>query len=260
MSSSRGGALRYPGSTRWSSTRSRSRSDVHPIPLALAGNGFRIRAFGDDTEARLSRTASMTSLTVSRCVRIVGMTELTGSCLLKLLIVPLYEGSRAQATVKGKFFATHIDVRSTNQSCCKAVFTANSRSSVTLREIRYARPIAPQTDASVPSRGHGRDRQGRKTVREASRVWCRFLLCEGWRLSPSITRSSSVSARRRWRWITFRSIGRCMPPASRSARMTAPVRHRCGDGCCRPRSNPPSGTVSQGIARRIENPQPPSDA
>jgi hypothetical protein len=53
----------------------------------------------------------MTSLTVSSCVRIVGMTEPTGSCLLlKLLIVPLYEGSRAQATVKGKFFATHSDV------------------------------------------------------------------------------------------------------------------------------------------------------
>jgi hypothetical protein len=196
MSSSRDGALQHPGSTRWSSTRSPSRSDVHPIPLALAGNGFRIRAFGDDTEARLSRTASMTSLTVSSCVRMVGMTEPTGSCLLlKLLTVPLYEGSRAQATVKGKFFATHVDVRSTNQSCCKAVFTANSRSSVALREIRYARPIAPQTDASLPSRGHGRSRQGRKTVREASRVWCRFLVCEGWRLWPSITRSSSVSAR-----------------------------------------------------------------
>ena len=195
MSSSRGGALRYPGSTRWSSTRSRSRSDVHPTPLAVAGN-FRVRAFGDDTDARLSRTASMMSLTVSSCVRMVGMTEPTGSCLLlELLIAPLYEGSRAQATVKGKFFATHSDVRSTNQSCCKAVFTANSRSSVTLREIRYARPIAPQTDASLPSRGHGRGRQGRKTVREASRVWCRFLLCEGWRLWPSITRSSSVSAR-----------------------------------------------------------------
>jgi len=154
--------LRYPGSTRWNSTRSRSRSDVHPIPLALAGNGFRVRAFGDDTEVRLSRTASMTSLTVSSCARMVGMTEPTGSCLLlKLLIVPLYEGSRAQATVKGKFFATHSDVRSTNQSCCKAVFTANSRSSVTLREIRYVRPIAPQTDVSLPSRGHGRGRPGR---------------------------------------------------------------------------------------------------
>jgi len=168
MRSYRGGALRYPGWTRWSSTRSRSRSDVHPIPLTLAGNGFRVRAFGDDTEARLSRTESMTSLTVSSCARMVGLTEPTGSCLLvKLLIVPLYEGSRAQATVKGKFFATHSDVRSTNQSCCKAVFTANSRSSVTLREIRYARPIAPQNDASLPSRGHGhgRGRQGRKTVR-----------------------------------------------------------------------------------------------
>ena len=197
MSSSRDGALRHPGSTRWSSTRSRSRSDVHPIPLALASNGFRVRAFGDkDTEARLSRTASMTPLTVSSCVPVVGMTEPTGSCLLlKLLIVPLYGGSRARATVKGKFFATHIDVRSTNQSCCKAVFTANSRSSVTLREIRYARRIAPQTDASLPSRGHGRSRQGRTTVREASRLWCRFLLCEGWRLWPSITRSSSVGAR-----------------------------------------------------------------
>lgn len=94
MSSSRGGALRYPGSTRWSSTRSRSRSDVHPIPLAVAGNGFRVRAFGDDdTEARLSRTASLASLTVSSCVGMVGMTEPTGSCLLlRLLIAPLYEG------------------------------------------------------------------------------------------------------------------------------------------------------------------------
>lgn len=127
MSSSRDGALRHPGSTRWSSIRSRSRSDAHPIPLALAGNGFRVRAFGDDTEARLSRTASMTSLTVSSCVRMVGMTEPTGSCLLlELLIVPLYEGSRAQATVNGKIFAAHIDARSTNQSYCKAVFTANS--------------------------------------------------------------------------------------------------------------------------------------
>jgi len=169
MRSSRGGVLRYPGSARWSSTRSRSRSDVHPIPLAVAGN-FRVRAFGYDTEARLSRSASVTSLTVSSCVRMVGMTEPTGSCLrLKLLIVPLYERSRAQATVKGKFFATHIDARSTNQSCCKAVFTANSRSSVTLREIRYPRPIAPQPDTSLPSRGHGRSRQGRKTMREASR-------------------------------------------------------------------------------------------
>ena len=64
-----------------------------PDPLAVAGNGFRVRAFGDDTDARLSRTASMTSLTVSACVRVVGMTEPTGSCLLlELLIVPLYEG------------------------------------------------------------------------------------------------------------------------------------------------------------------------
>lgn len=65
-----------------------------------------------------------------------------------------------------KLFRTHIDVRSTDQSCCEAVFRANSRSSVTLREIRHVRPIAPQTDTALPSRGHGRSRQGRKTVRE----------------------------------------------------------------------------------------------
>jgi len=149
--------------------RDRGRMCTRPH-LAVAGN-FRVRAFGDDTDARLSRSASVTSLTVNSCVCVAGMTEPTGSCLLlELLIAPLYEGSRAQATVNGKIFAAHIDVRSTNQSCCKAVFTANSRSSVTLREIRDARPIAPQTDASLPSRGHGRGRQGRKPVREASRL------------------------------------------------------------------------------------------
>ena len=169
---------------------------MHPIPLALAGNGFRVRAFGDDIDARLSRTASMTSLTVSSCVRMVGMTEPTGSCLLlEAAHCPTVRRLKSSGDGQRKVLRTHIDARSTNQSCCKAVFPADSRSSVTLREIRYARPIAPQTDASLPSRGHGRSRQGRRTVREASRVWCRFLLCEGWRLWPSITRSSSVSAR-----------------------------------------------------------------
>jgi hypothetical protein len=52
---------------------------VHPTPLAVAGN-FRVRAFGDDTDARLSRSASVTSLTVSSCVCVVGITEPTGSC------------------------------------------------------------------------------------------------------------------------------------------------------------------------------------
>jgi hypothetical protein len=138
----------------------------------------------------------VTSLTVSSCVRMVGLTEPTGSCLLlKLLIVTTVRRLRSSGDGQRKVLRTHIDVRSTNQSCCEAVFTANSRSSVTLREIRYARPIAPQTGTSLPSRGHGRSRQRRTTVREASRVWCRFLVCEGWRLWPSITRSSSVSAR-----------------------------------------------------------------
>jgi hypothetical protein len=38
------------------------------------------------------------------------------------------------------------------------------------------------------------------------------------------------------------------------------VRNRCADGCCRPRSMPPSGQVPQRISSRVENPQPPTDA
>jgi hypothetical protein len=72
----------------------------------LASNGFPVRAFGDDADDRLTRTASTTSLTISSCVRVVAMTEATGSCLLlEVLIVSLYEGRRAKATVKQKFFA-----------------------------------------------------------------------------------------------------------------------------------------------------------
>lgn len=134
MSSSRGGALRHPGSTRWSSTRSPSRSDVHQIPIALAGNGFRVRAFGRHRSS--AESYRIDDVLDSQQLCAYGRNDRTNWVMPTKAAhcAPPYEGSRAQATVKGKFFATRIDVRSTNQSCCKAVFTANSRSSVTLRD------------------------------------------------------------------------------------------------------------------------------
>ncbi len=47
--------------------------------LVLAGNGFRVRVVGDDTDDRLIRSASMTSLTASRCMSGVGMGEPPGN-------------------------------------------------------------------------------------------------------------------------------------------------------------------------------------
>jgi hypothetical protein len=113
MGSSQRGALRSPRSTWWSTTFPRQRSDVC-LTLVLAGSGFRVRVFGDDTDDRLIRSASMTSLTASRCMRGVGMAEPPGSCLLlEVLIVPVYEGSRAKATVAQKFSRMYVVARST---------------------------------------------------------------------------------------------------------------------------------------------------